>query len=107
MTILPRINDIPAFGFAETVTRDDGSVQRSGALEFRSSYVNQLRAELERGGPLTYAGPVCVDGVWAEQSFTVTMTPSAPPDDACVRFSIIECAVAPANALLEKSDVAA
>jgi len=107
MTILPRINDIPAFGFAETVTRDDGSVQRSGALEFRSPYMDQLRAELEKGGPLTYAGPVCVDGAWIEQSFTVTMTPSAPTSDACVRFSIIECVAAPAAALIERSDVAA
>jgi hypothetical protein len=107
MTILPRINDVPGFGFAETVTRDDGSVQRCGVLEFRSWYADRLRAEIESGEPLTYAGPVCVDGAWVEQSFVVTMTPAAPTNGTCVRFSIAERGIVSPSAPLETSDAAA
>jgi hypothetical protein len=107
MAILPRINDVPGFGFAETVSRDDGLMQRSGVLEFRSFGADRLRADIESGGPLIYAGPVCVDGTWVEQSFAVTVTPAAPTNDTCVRFSISECAIASPSATLVTSDAAA
>jgi hypothetical protein len=107
VTILPRINDIPGFGFAETVTRDDGSIQRSGVLEFRSSGADRLCTAIENGVPLIYAGPVCVNGAWVEQSFAVTMTPAEPTDRPCVRFAIAECGIALPSAPVETSEVAA
>lgn len=106
MTILPRINGTPGFGFAEAITRSDGSVERFGALEFRVSDADELRAAIESGEPLTYTGPVCVDGVWVEQSFLVTVTPVAPGWDSSITFSIAECGAPEMQSAFAQSDAA-
>jgi hypothetical protein len=91
MTILPRINGTPGFGFAEAITRDDGSVQRVGVLELRRSDSTQLRSTISGGEPLTYSGPVWVDGVWIDETFAVLATPEPSSRDGCVKLSIAEC----------------
>jgi hypothetical protein len=88
--ILPRINGTPGGGFAELVTRKDGSVQRVGALELRSPDSAQLRSMIERREPLVYSGPAWVDGGWVEASFPVVVTSVAPARDVLTRFSIAE-----------------
>jgi hypothetical protein len=90
MTILPRINGTPGFGFAEAITRNDGSVQRVGVLELRRSDAAQLRSTIAGGDPLTYSGPVWVDGVWIEETFAVVATPDPSSRDGSVKLSIAE-----------------
>lgn len=90
MTILPRINGTPGFGFAEAITRNDGSVQRVGVLELRRSDSAQLPSTIADGDLLTYSGPVWADGVWIEETFAVIATPVPPRRDGCLKLSIAE-----------------
>jgi hypothetical protein len=92
--MLPSLNGVNAFGFTQVVDHQRGRSQRAGRLEVRLSDVTQVQLLVKPGEPLTYSGPVWIDGAWHFESFAVVARPLAFLTDGLTIVSVMECDIA-------------
>ena len=87
--IVPLINNMPGFGFAEVARHGDGRVQRVGVIQFTPANARRVQALLHRGASLVYSGPVWVHDHWSVATFPVVPSDSngAPELSTTLEFS--------------------
>jgi hypothetical protein len=89
--ILPSLNGMQGFGFAEAIELPDGTLRRAGRLEISLTDATRLQLLIQPSGPMTYSGPVWIDGVWQSASFAVVARPIAFLTDRLAIVAVAEC----------------
>jgi hypothetical protein len=85
--IVPLINEMPGFGFAEAMEHGDGRVHRVGTVQITAANARRLEDLLRRGTSLVYSGPVWAGDHWRAETFPVMLSEAnVSPEHSTLQF---------------------